>query len=651
MKQQTKISDNTHKTIIDYKKELNPSQLDAVTSTEGPLLIIAGAGSGKTRTLTYRVAYLVEKGVSPQSILLLTFTRKASQEMLNRAARLLDARCARVSGGTFHSFANTVLRIYANKIGFGHDFSIIDRSDSESLINMIRKDSGHASKNRSFPRKQTLANIFSRTVNKVLSIGDVVSHDYPHFLNNLEEIIEINKEYANQKRINNLLDYDDLLIYLHLLLKTHLDVREKLCSLYRYIMVDEYQDTNPVQAEIVHFLAGREQNIMIVGDDSQSIYSFRGADFMNIMRFPKIFPSTRIIKLEENYRSVQPILDLTNMIIENAETKYSKKLFTNLHGGTMPAIIRTEDEYAQSGIIVKKIKRLNEKGIPLNEIAVLFRAGFHSFGLELQLTKNNIPFIKMGGFKFMDSAHIKDVIAHLKAFASQVDKISWHRILLLLNKIGPAAARKIFASVSKKGWDAGLSDIKLKGEAGEGSQRVKSRFAKMKLLSGSVSDMGETIIEYYMPILKKKYDDYPKRAKQLEHIVDIMERYTVLSEFFTDMALEPPNTVKDDSFSMDSLDNDRLVLSTVHSAKGLEWNTVFVIWTLDGRFPSVHALNKENELEEELRLMYVAATRAKENLFFIYPGNIYDRSSNSFLCNPSCFLDVIPDSILERDYR
>jgi len=650
MKQQIKLSDNTHETSIDYKKELNPSQLDAVTSTEGPLLIIAGAGSGKTRTLTYRVAYLVEKGISPQSILLLTFTRKASQEMLHRAAQLLDARCAGVSGGTFHSFANTVLRTYAKEIGFGYDFSIIDRSDTESLINMIRKDSGYISKKRSFPKKQTLANIFSRTVNKVLSIEDVVSHDYPHFLHDLEAIIEINKEYANQKRINNLLDYDDLLIYLHLLLKNHLDIREKLTSIYRYIMVDEYQDTNPVQAEIVHFLAGTEKNVMVVGDDSQSIYSFRGADFMNIMRFPRIFPSTRIIKLEENYRSMQPILDLTNKIIENAETKYSKKLFTNLHGGTMPIIIRAEDEYAQSKIIVKKIKRLNKKGIPLNEIAVLFRAGFHSFGLEIELTKNNISFIKMGGFKFMDSAHIKDVIAYLKAFASQVDRISWYRILMLLNKIGPVAARKIFASVSKKGWDAGLSDIKLKGKAAEGIMRLKGLFTKMELLSESVSDMGETIIEYYMPILNKMYDDHPKRAKQLEHLVAIMERYTVLGEFFTDMALEPPNTVKDDSFSMHTSDNDRLVLSTVHSAKGLEWNTVFVIWTLDGRFPSMHALNKEKELEEELRLMYVAATRAKENLFFIYPGNVYDRNSNSFLCYPSCFLDVIPDNILERDY-
>jgi len=650
IKEQIKPADNSGQFNINYEKELNPSQLAAVTSAEGPLLIIAGAGSGKTRTLTYRVAYLVEKGIPPQSILLLTFTRKASQEMLHRAAQLVGARCAMVSGGTFHSFANSVLRTYAKEIGFGHDFYIMDRSDTESLINIIRKESGYGSKNRSFPRKQTLANIFSRAVNKVLSLEDVVSRDYPHFFNDLEAIIELNKEYANQKRINNALDYDDLLIFLHLLLKKHPEIRKSLTSLYRYIMVDEYQDTNPVQAEIVYFLAGDEKNIMVVGDDSQSIYSFRGADFMNIMRFPDIFPSTRIIKLEENYRSAQPILDLTNKMIENAATKYSKKLFTNLHGETMPIIINAEDEYAQSEIVVKKIKHLAEKGIPANEIAVLFRAGFHSFGLEIELTKNNISFIKMGGFKFMDSAHIKDVIAHLRAFSSRVDRISWYRILMLLNKIGPAAARKIFKSVSEKGRDAGLSDIKLKGKAAEGIMKLKGLFAKMDSQSVTVADMGEAVIEYYTPLLETMYDDHHKRRKHLEHLVAIMERYRNMGDFLTDMALEPPNTVKDDSFTTNPSNKGRLVLSTVHSAKGLEWNTVFVIWALDGRFPSAYALNNDKELEEELRLMYVAATRAKENLFFIYPQNVYDKSSNSFLCNPSRFLEIIPDDILKKEF-
>ncbi len=642
---------NNNMTVnINYKKELNPSQLYAVTSTEGPILIIAGAGSGKTRTLTYRVAYLVEKGIPPQSILLLTFTRKASREMLDRAARLVGPKCAGVSGGTFHSFANRVLRTYAKEIGFGHDFSIMDRPDTESLINMIRKESGYASKNRSFPRKQTLANIFGQAVNKALSLEDVVSRHYPHFFNELKAIIALKKEYANQKRINNLLDYDDLLIFLHMLLKNNPEIRARLTSRYRYIMVDEYQDTNPIQAEIVYFLAGTEKNIMVVGDDAQSIYSFRGADFMNIMRFPNTFPSTKIIKLEENYRSVQPILTLTNKMIENAATQYSKQLFTNLRGGGRPVVISADNEYAQSEFVVEKIKQLTKNGVPPNEVAVLFRAGFHSFGLEIELARNNISFIKMGGFKFIESAHIKDVTAHLRAFASQIDRISWYRILLLLNKIGPAAARKIFNSVTEKGREAGLADLKLKGTVAEGILKLKNLFAEMDLRSGSVAGMGESVIEYYTPLLKKMYDDYPKRLKHLEHLVSIMERYKTLREFLTDMALEPPNTGKDDSFATSSSDKNRLVLSTVHSAKGLEWHTVFVIWALDGRFPSAYALNNEKELEEELRLMYVAATRAKKNLFFVHPDNVYDKSSGSFFCGPSRFLDTIPDDILEREF-
>ena len=310
-----------------YKKELNPSQLEAVNFTQGPLLVIAGAGSGKTRTLTYRVARLVEEGISPGSILLLTFTRKASQEMLKRATELLDDRCKRVSGGTFHSFAYAVLRKYAYKVGFEHGFSIIDRADSEDLISMMRKTMTGTSKSGSLPKKQTLSNIFSRAVNKDMSVEDIVLNDYPQFIGHLEAIHEISKAYQRQKAEHNFMDYDDLLIYLEMLLKEHADVRDNICKTYQYLMVDEYQDTNKIQAEIIYFLAGTHENVMVVGDDSQSIYAFRGANFENIMRFPEIFPKTRTIQLEENYRSVEPILKLTNVIIERATRKYSKESF------------------------------------------------------------------------------------------------------------------------------------------------------------------------------------------------------------------------------------------------------------------------------------------------------------------------------------
>jgi len=630
-----------------YKKALNASQLEAVNCKKGPLLVIAGAGSGKTRTLTYRVARLVEEGISPGSILLLTFTRKASQEMLKRAAELLDNRCERVAGGTFHSFAHAVLRRHASKIGFDRNFSIIDRTDSEQFISMLRKEMGAFSRDRSFPRKQTLANIFSRAVNKVLSVEDIVLNDYPHFTSHIEAVVALSIAYRKQKAENNFFDYDDLLVYLEMLLKNHSDVRDKICSTYHYLMVDEYQDTNKIQAEIIYILAGINKNIMVVGDDSQSIYGFRGANFENIMKFPEIFSGTKIIRLEENYRSVQPILNLTNVIIDRATEKYSKILFTHKSGGSIPVIVKTWSENSQSRFIVKKIKKLNQTGVPLGQVAVLFRAGFHSFDLEIELTRDGIPFIKMGGFKFIESAHIKDVLAHLRVLSNPYDRISWYRILLLIDKIGPKTAIEIYEKIlAEKSGYKGLLTIKLNSIRLKNIARLKELFSNIDVESMSIAETSKAVLEYYAPILIDKYDDHPRRTRDLEHLLTMMERYSNLEQFLTDMALEPPNTSLNDTFVADYQDDDRLILSTVHSAKGLEWHTVFIIWALNGRFPSMRSLHNKKELEEELRLMYVAATRAKENLFFTYPVQVYDRGSGMILNRPSCFIDDIPNDIL-----
>ena len=634
---------------IPYKKELNPSQWEAVNFTQGPLLVIAGAGSGKTRTLTYRVARLVEEGISPGSILLLTFTRKAAQEMLKRATELLDDRCKRVAGGTFHSFAYAVLRKYAYKVGFEHGFSIIDRADSEDLISMMRKSMTGTSKSGSLPRKQTLANIFSRSVNKDMSVEDIVLNDYPQFIRHLGAIHEISKAYQRQKAEHNFMDYDDLLIYLEMLLKKHTDVRDNICKTYQYLMVDEYQDTNKIQAEIIYLLAGTRENVMVVGDDSQSIYAFRGANFENIMRFPEIFPKTRTIQLEENYRSVEPILNLTNVIIERATRKYSKNLFTRKPGGALPLLIKAQSENSQSLFVVEKIQKLHDSGVPLSQIAVLFRASFHSFDLEIELAREGIPFVKVGGFKFVESAHIKDVLAHLKVLFNPYDRISWYRILLLLDNIGPKTALDIYEKIlAEKSGYAGFVKTKLKATRSNGLDKLKRLFSDIDSRPMTVAQMGEAIVKYYLPLLKKKYDDHPKRTRDLEHLVTIMERFPDLEPFLTDMALEPPNTSLNDTLSSEDPADDRLILSTVHSAKGLEWHTVFIIWALDGRFPSIHALHDETELEEELRLIYVAATRAKENLFFTYPAQIYDRMSGTVLDRPCRFIDHIPDDILPK---
>ena len=635
---------------IRYETALNASQLEAVTHTSGPLLVIAGAGSGKTRTLTYRAAYLVEKGVSPAAILLLTFTRKASQEMLRRATQLLDDRCEKISGGTFHSFANATLRKYASHLGLDPAFGILDRVDSENLIGILRKEMQPETKHRSFPRKKTLADIFSRAVNKALTIEEIIDIDYPHFASYLAVIEQLHHNFETRKHEHHFLDYDDLLVFLNQLLSSQPEIRDHISSSYQYLMVDEYQDTNKIQAEILYRLTNVNKNIMVVGDDAQSIYAFRGANFRNIIDFPKIFPGTRMVALEENYRSVQPILTLTNVIISRAKEKYTKNLFTRKSGGTTPVMVNAEDEYSQSRFVIDQIKNLQHQGIALNEIAVLFRASFHSFDLEIELSREGIAFVKMGGFKFVESAHIKDVLAHMRVMANVYDRISWYRILLLIEKIGPKSAQKIFETIikEKSGYtgllSAGINRIK-------GLDRLMDLFSTLDAHPMSIAEIGKTIIDYYLPILKETYDDHPRRARDLEHLTEIMDRYKSLDQFLTDMALEPPNVSFENSLYNSDSTPDRLILSTIHSAKGLEWHTVFVIWVLDGRFPSVHTLHKEEELEEELRLMYVAATRAKEKLFFTYPGNVYDRSTGLILNRPSRYLDGITDDILEKKYE
>jgi DNA helicase-2/ATP-dependent DNA helicase PcrA len=636
---------------IQYEAQLNASQLEAVMTTEGPLLVIAGAGSGKTRTLTYRAARLVEQGVAPSSILLLTFTRKAAQQMLQRATRILDRRCENIAGGTFHSFGHMTLRKYASALGFDSGFAIFDRVDAESLISMLRKDLNPTATGRSMPRKHTLANIFSKAVNKMIPIEDVVYDDYPHLTVELEAINTIYQSYKHYKSEHHFFDFDDLLVYLLQLLKNHPDIRDRISTAYGYVMVDEYQDTNKIQAEILYLLTGVNRNIMVVGDDSQSIYAFRGADFKNIMQFPRMFPGTRIITLEENYRSVQPILNLTNDIIEQAKEKFSKKLFTRRSGGSAPVLVDTPNENEQSRFIVNKIQQFSRQGIALNQIAVLFRAGYHSFDLEIELTREQIPFIKVGGFKFVESAHIKDVLAHLRVISSPYDRISWYRILLLIEKVGPATAQKIYEAIRDEASGyTGLLVLKSKAVAGAGLKRLKDLFSAIDPVAMPLDKLGEAIVAYYLPLLKERYDDHPKRAKDLEQLLAIMERYSDLEQFLTDMALEPPNSSIDGSLAADtSPQEDRLVLSTIHSAKGLEWHTVFIIWALDGRFPSPHSLYKEEDLEEELRLMYVAATRARENLFFTYPCQVYDRALGIMLNRPSRFIDRMPSSILEKE--
>ncbi|HZS11669.1 MAG TPA: ATP-dependent helicase [Nitrospirales bacterium] len=635
---------------LNYEQALNAQQLAAVTAVDGPSLVIAGAGSGKTRVLVYRVAYLIDKGVDPTRILLLTFTRKAAQEMLNRAGLLIGQRSEHVAGGTFHSVANVLLRRHGRPIGIEPGFTILDRGDAEDLISLLRADLSLSEKEKRFPRKATIAEVFSKADNTLQPIEDILLNEYPHFAEHLDDLVKLRKAYESAKRRRQLLDYDDLLVKLRELLSADEAARRAVSSRFQYILVDEYQDTNRLQADVVRKLAATHDNVMVVGDDSQSIYAFRGATFRNIMDFPKLFSGTTVYKLEENYRSTQPVLDLANQIIQGAAEKYTKHLFTRKLDGPLPALVQAGGENVQSRFVAQKILELREEGVPLSEIAVLFRSSFHSFDLEIELSRRDLPFIKRGGFKFIETAHVKDLLAHLRVIENPMDAVSWNRVLLLVGGVGPKKAQDLIASFLKAQDEQRDPLGKLQEVSGRSSGGLKE-------LARALGDAGRPgaltpaeqvneIYGYYLPILKEQYDDYPKRMRDLEHLYTIAERYHKLDEFLADLALEPPDqSVADVEAS--GRDDERLVLSTIHSAKGLEWQCVFVIWTVDGRFPSAYSFVSEADLEEERRLFYVAVTRAKRHLFLTYPVNVYDKATGAILSKPSRFLDDVPSSMVE----
>ncbi len=632
---------------LDYRKELNEAQYEAATTMEGPLLIIAGAGTGKTRTLVYRVAHLIDQGVDPRSILLLTFTRRAAEEMLRRASLLIDSRCSQVAGGTFHSFANLVLRVSGRHIGLAPSFTIMDRTDSEDVIQLIRTELGLNTKDKRFPRKQTVGEIFSMSLNKQTPLNDLLELEYPHLIEVNDELAELFRRYTDYKRTKSLLDYDDLLTRLRDLLADHVEVRHRLSDTYRFIMVDEYQDTNHLQAEIVRLLAASHDNVAVVGDDAQSIYSFRGANFRNIMDFPKHFPGARIIKLEENYRSTQPILNVTNEIIQRAKEGYEKRLFTSKSSGARPKLVQAGSEQMQSQFVCQKILELREEGVPLWDIAVLFRSSFHSFDLEIELTRHKIPFVKRGGFQFMETSHVKDLLAHLRVLANPQDTISWHRVLMLLEGIGPGASQKITKWLLAGSNAVGrLRSYNAKGKIAQ-ELRTLAQVLEEAERAELPSEQLQYLLQYYVPILKQNYpDDHPKRLRDLEHFQGMTERYRSLERLLSDMALEPPNDSIGGVLAVDP-DEGPLVLSTIHSAKGLEFHSVFIIWALEGRFPSLYNINTDEDREEERRLLYVAATRAKQNLFISYPNRVFDKTLRMVLSRPSQFIEDISHRLLE----
>ena len=634
---------------IDYEKVLNAAQLQAVMCHEGPLLVIAGAGSGKTRTLVYRVARLVESGVSPENILLLTFTRKASGEMLERAAGLADERCRFVSGGTFHSLAHRVLRNHATLLGFENTFTVLDRSDMEELIQSLLHEMQVDKGTLRFPKRATLANILSKAANLECSVESLMEEEYSQFLEHVSQLKKLKEVYRDYKKENQLMDYDDLIVLFRQILSEREEIRTLLSEEYRYVMVDEYQDTNAIQADIVKWLAFGHRNVMVVGDDAQSIYSFRGANYKNMFEFPKLFSETKIIRLEQNYRSTQPILNLTNALMEQAEEKYTKCLFTERRGGAQPTVVDARTEPEQAMFVCRAIKEQLHQGRTLKDVAVLFRAGYHSFELEVELARQGIPFVKYGGFKFMESAHIKDLLAHLRVIMNRDDSVSWGRILRLIKNIGQGRSQAIVSWMrDNRAAASQVHEWPGAGKADAGLKALGDLLVELTAKNLKPERAIELAIGYYEPILREKFDDFPRRQKDLEQLLPMASRYQKLRSFLDDLALEPPSSLAE--MNPDQR-GECLTLSTVHSAKGLEWSVVFIIWASEGYFPSARATQSEDGLEEERRLMYVAATRAKDHLILCYPGQEtgfgWSSGSNAFSRGLSSFIQALPQGLFE----
>jgi DNA helicase-2/ATP-dependent DNA helicase PcrA len=633
-------------------EELDPQQLAAATHGDGPLLIVAGAGTGKTMTLVARVAFLLDRGVLPEQLLLLTFTRRAAREMLTRARQLSGrAEAARVRGGTFHSVANRLLRTVGRAVGLSPDFTVLDQSDAADVMDLIREEGGYATSERRFPRKQTLVAIYSRAVNEGSRLKDVIKRHYPWCLGNEDDIREIFEAYTRRKRELNVLDFDDLLLYWRALASSP-EIGPALAGSFQHILVDEYQDTNSVQADILAAMrpTGGPRNLTVVGDDAQAIYGFRAATVQNILGFAQRFEGAAILKLERNYRSTQPILDASNAMIAEAPRRHDKTLHAHRPGGARPALRVCADEAEQSDTICREVLARREEGTPLKRQAVLFRAAHHSDALEVELARRNIPFVKYGGLKFLEAAHVKDAVALLRILENPHDEMAWFRVLQLPQGMGPGTARRTIAELEVRGAsDADPKDplVRFITEAPSVPKPATEETDELRAALSECRDEELTppsaqldrLRKFLDPVLIRRYDSARARIQDLEQLTALASAYRRREPFLSELTLDPPSSTGDLA-GPPHLDDDWLVLSTIHSAKGLEWDVVYVIHAADGHIPSDMATGDAQELEEERRLLYVAMTRARDGLHISFPQRYYRRptgDSHSY-AQPSRFL-------------
>ncbi len=632
---------------IDYEKELNAEQLDVVLHGDGACLVLAGAGSGKTRTITYRVAHLLDQGVRPEEILLLTFTNKAAREMLARVEALLGSSVAGLWGGTFHSVANRILRGYAADVGRTASFTILDQEDSRDLIGLCLKDLHVDTTARRFPSAGTIQAIVSYRRNAALPLRDVLERSYESFLDLAPVLERVDASYERRKREADAVDFDDLLLLLRDLLAQRPDVRDRLAGQFRYVLADEYQDTNAIQADLVRLLSSAHRNVLVVGDDAQSIYSFRAADIRNILRFPETYGEAKTFRLVTNYRSTPEILSVANAVIAQNRHQFKKELKAVRASADKPCVVPAANAQQEAQYVAEQMLALRGEGVALADQAVLFRAAFHSQALEFELMKRDIPYEYRGGMKFFERAHVKDIVAHLRLVANPKDEAAWLRVLALQPGVGAVTAARIafraraFAALA----EAVQADLDLTGRAAKGWRQAAGVFEKL-LAQSQPADMIRLVAAgAYRDYLKAEYPDADDRLDDLEQFALFAEGYDDLPSFLTEVSLTDEYGAAR-AGADDGEAEDRVVLSTVHQAKGLEWDAVFVINLAEGKFPHQRAMGSRDEIEEERRLFYVAVTRARKRLFLTYP--LAAGHDTLALNRPSPFLLEIPADAVEH---
>ncbi len=642
---------------IDYAAELNEQQLAAVTAPPGPQLIIAGAGSGKTRTLTYRVAYLLENGIDPRNILLLTFTNKAARQMLERVANLLPIDASGIWGGTFHSVGNRILRRHGSAIGYNSGFTIMDREDQKDLINTVVASAGIDPKEIRFPKGDVLAEIFSFVINTETPMGELLAEKFPYFLPLLERIQDVQERYERKKKATNSIDFDDLLQKTLSMLQHHESIAQFYRRQFQFILVDEYQDTNKIQADLIDLLAQEHRNVMVVGDDAQSIYSWRGANFQNILEFPKRYPDAQVFKIEMNYRSVPEILDVANAAIATNVDQFKKNLQPVRESNSVkPAVVALNDGSEQAQFVAQRILELRDENVELNEIAVLYRAHFHALELQLELSRRGIPYQITSGIRFFEQAHIKDVISFLRLVSNPRDEVAFKRMAKLFPGIGNRSADNL--------WNAWEKSLNEKGEVTSWSERLlpmnvstksKKHWVQLAHTLDEMAPRGQPNppSEMITSVVEAIYDDYAKvnftnyelRKEDLNQLAAFARQFKDLNEFLSQLALI--SNVDTEAAPNQTADREAVNLSTVHQAKGLEFHTVFVIWLTDGMFPSSRSMDERKDLEEERRLFYVAITRAKDELYLTYPHMRLSGGYGDVFQRPSRFLKEISNKLVE----